>query len=67
MVNVFISVLSLHGVAVTLTFITLVGQRGKGNLKEIGDGEGEANEAGRLKKAFRGVQLERGFQTKTSY
>jgi hypothetical protein len=36
MVNVFISVLSWHGVAVTLTFITPVGQRGKGNLTGIG-------------------------------
>src|ERR1039458_7255398 len=35
MVNVFIWVLSWHGVAVTLTFITLVGQTGKGNLTEV--------------------------------
>jgi hypothetical protein len=42
MVNVFISVLSWHGVAVTLTFITPVGETGKGNLTEIGNGEGQA-------------------------
>jgi hypothetical protein len=42
MVNVFISVLSWHGVAVTLTFITLVGQTGKGNLTEVRNGEGQA-------------------------
>jgi hypothetical protein len=35
MVNVFIWVLSWHGVTVTLTFITLVGQTGKGNLTEV--------------------------------
>jgi hypothetical protein len=34
MVNVFISVLSWHGVAVTSTFITPVGETGKRNLTE---------------------------------
>src|ERR1022692_3490100 len=42
MVNVFIWVLSWHGVAVTLTFITPVRHTGKGSLTGIGNGEGEA-------------------------
>lgn len=43
-VNVFISVLSWHGVAVTLTFITLVGQTGKGNLTEVREWRGAGDE-----------------------
>src|ERR1039457_2347894 len=46
MVNVFISVLSWHGVAVTLTFITLVGQTGKGNLTEVREWRRTGDEAG---------------------
>ena len=34
--------ISWHGVAVTLTFITPVGETGKGNLRESGNGEGQA-------------------------
>src|ERR1017187_1440257 len=42
MVNVFIWVLSWHGVAVTLTFITPVRHTGRGSRTGMGNGEGEA-------------------------